>query len=69
MKKINKHGSYNLKYSAKTRDEMLRQSLLSNVKQDACKNIEESAYQATHIVVGMTYGGSLDLSFTQVLPK
>ena len=53
-------------YQAKTKDEVLNQRLMANVSFDACQRVMESKFKATHVVTGITYGGSLDLMFISV---
>ena len=59
-------GTYNFNFEARTKDESLKQSLLSNVSSDSCQRLRNSDFKATHVVIGVSYGGSLDLYFRAV---
>lgn len=55
-----------LSYSASTRNEMLNSNILSHVDLSSCQRIQESEFEATHVVVGISYGGSCNLRFKKV---
>ena len=56
-----------LSYRAKTREEMLTSELLSNINTATCQEVAESGLNLTHFVIGVSYGGSCDITFKQVL--
>ena len=56
-----------LSYRAKTRDEMVTSKLLSNINTTTCKEVADIGLNLTHFVVGVSYGGSCDITFKQVL--
>ena len=56
-------------YQAKTKDEILSQQLLANVSFDNCQALKDGHFKATHVVIGVTYGGSMDLHFITVSKK
>ena len=58
--------SLQLSYSASTRNEILNSNILSHVTFDLCKRIQESKFEATHVVVGISYGGSCNMRFKKV---
>ena len=62
-------GFFELTYKAKTKDEMINQKLLTNIDEKACTNLKNSHFMATHVVIGVTYGGALDLHFITVSKK
>ena len=55
-----------LSYRARTREEMLTASLLSNINEAACQEVATSGLNLTHFVIGVSYGGSCDVTFKQV---
>ena len=55
-----------MKYNARTKREQLKENLQSNISFEVCKKIEESSFKATHLVVGVSYGGSMNLKFVVV---
>ena len=55
-----------LSYSASTRNEMLNSNILSHVDLSSCQRIQESEFEATHVVVGISYGGSCNMRFKKV---
>ena len=57
-----------LSYSASTRNEMLNSNILSHVDLSSCQRIQESEFEATHVVVGISYGGSCNMRFKKVCP-
>ena len=40
--------------------------MVSNVSSESCQRIMDSDFKATHVVIGVSYGGSLDLNFYAV---
>ena len=56
-----------LSYRAKTREEMLTSELLSNINTTTCQEIANTGLNLTHFVIGVSYGGSCDITFKQVV--
>ena len=56
-----------LSYRAKTKEEMLTTQLLTNINTTTCKEVADIGLNLTHFVVGVSYGGSCDITFKQVL--
>ena len=58
--------SFNLHYKSRTREEYLKPILYSEATDGACKKINESGLDITHVLTGITYGGKLDIEFEEV---
>ena len=56
-----------LSYRAKTREEMLTSELLSNINTTTCQEVANTGLNLTHFVIGVSYGGSCDITFKQVV--
>ena len=56
-----------LSYRAKTREEMLTNELLSNINTNTCQEVANTGLNLTHFVIGVSYGGSCDITFKQVV--
>ena len=56
-----------LSYRAKTREEMLTNELLSNINTTTCQEVANTGLNLTHFVIGVSYGGSCDITFKQVV--
>ena len=55
-----------LRSSAKTEQISLTADLLNNIDAVKCNEVQSKNFNATHIVVGVVYGGALDLQVIQV---
>ena len=55
-----------LSYRAKTKEEMLTSQLLANINKTTCQEVADIGLNLTHFVVGVSYGGSCDITFKQV---
>ena len=54
-------------YTAKTREENLHSNIFKKVSKDACQSIAQNDdIRATHVVIGVSYGGSCDIAFQSV---
>ena len=56
-----------LKSSGVTKEIVAKSKLFQNVEEERCEDIQSKHFKATHIVAGISYGGSLKLNAKQVL--
>ena len=64
---MDKSGDYSMDFKARTTDESLSSNILmKNVPYETCNKISNNGVRATHVVVGVSYGGSCNLDLITV---